>query len=66
MKQGRKKNNFIKPWAVKAAGQPFVYFNYSPVGDNTKVYSSQTNDWERNYTYDMLGRRCNPPRKPDG
>ncbi|MBP5413204.1 MAG: hypothetical protein J6Y47_08130, partial [Bacteroidales bacterium] len=46
-----------KPWAVQAAGQQFVYFNYNPVGDNTKVYSSLPNDWERNYTYDMLGRR---------
>ncbi|MBO4739635.1 MAG: VCBS repeat-containing protein [Bacteroidales bacterium] len=45
------------PWAIKAAGQPFVYFNYNPVGDNTKVYSSQSNDWERNYTYDLLGRK---------
>ena len=27
------------------------------MGDNTKVYSSLPNDWERNYTYDLLGRR---------
>ena len=46
-----------KPWAVQAAGRQFVYFNYNPVGDNTKVYSAVANDWERNYTYDMLGRR---------
>ena len=46
-----------KPWAVQPAGQNFVYFNYNQVGDNTKVYSSLPNDWERNYTYDMLGRR---------
>ena len=46
-----------RPWAVHPAGQPFVYFNYNPVGDNTKVYSSLPNDWERNYTYDWLGRR---------
>lgn len=52
MKQCRKKNNFIKPWAVQAAGQPFVYFEYNLAGDNTKVYSSVANDWERNYTYD--------------
>ena len=42
---------------MQAAGQPFVYFNYNPVGDNTKVYSAVANDWERNYTYDLLGRR---------
>ena len=46
-----------KPWAVQAAGQQFVYFNYNPVGDNIKVYSAVANDWERNYTYDLLGRR---------
>ncbi|MBQ2488977.1 MAG: hypothetical protein II525_04100, partial [Bacteroidales bacterium] len=46
-----------KPWAVQAAGRQFVYFNYNPVGDNTKVYSAVANDWERNYTYDLLGRR---------
>ena len=34
-----------KPWAVQAAGRQFVYFNYNPVGDNTKVYSSLPNDW---------------------
>ncbi|MBO4773965.1 MAG: hypothetical protein J5516_04230 [Bacteroidales bacterium] len=27
-----------RPRAVKAAGQPFVYFEYNHVGDNTKVY----------------------------
>ena len=46
-----------RPWAVQAAGQPFVYFEYNLAGDNTKVYSSVANDWERNYTYDWLGRR---------
>ena len=46
-----------RPWAVQAAGRQFVYFNYNPVGDNTKVYSGVANDWERNYTYDLLGRR---------
>ena len=34
-----------KPWAVQAAGRQFVYFNYNPVGDNTKVYSAVANDW---------------------
>ena len=43
--------------SIISAGQPFVYFNYNAVGDNTKVYSSQPDDWERNYTYDWLGRR---------
>ena len=46
-----------RPWAVQPAGQHFVYFNYNQVGDNTMVYSSQPDDWERNYTYDWLGRR---------
>jgi hypothetical protein len=46
-----------RPWAVQAAGRPFVYFNYNLAGDNTRVYSSQPDDWERIYTYDMLGRR---------
>ena len=50
-------SNIIKPWAVQAAGRQFVYFNYNPVGDNTKVYSAVANDWERTYTYDWLGRR---------
>ncbi len=39
-----------KPWAVQAAGQQFVYFNYNPVGDNTRVYSNVADDWERTYT----------------
>ena len=46
-----------KPWAVQAAGQPFVYFDYNAAGDNTKVYSAVANDWERNFTYDLLGRK---------
>ena len=46
-----------KPWVIHPSGQQPVYFNYNPVGDNTKVYSSLPNDWERNYTYDLLGRR---------
>jgi RHS repeat-associated protein len=46
-----------KPWVIHTSGQQPVYFDYNPVGDNTKVYSSLPNDWERNYTYDMLGRR---------
>ncbi|MBO4282083.1 MAG: RHS repeat protein [Bacteroidales bacterium] len=50
-------NDSLRKWAVQASGQPFVYFNYNPVGDNTKVYSAVANDWERNYTYDLLGRR---------
>ncbi len=49
--------SIIKPWVIHPSGQQFVYFNYNPVGDNTKVYSSLPNDWERNYTYDLLGRR---------
>ena len=28
----------------------FDYFEYNLAGDNTKVYSSVTNDWERTYT----------------
>ena len=46
-----------QPWAIKAAGQPFVYFDYNAAGDNTRVYSSIANDWERIYTYDLLGRK---------
>ncbi|MBO4739129.1 MAG: RHS repeat-associated core domain-containing protein, partial [Bacteroidales bacterium] len=46
-----------QPWAVKAAGQPFVYFDYNAAGDNIRVYSSIANDWERIYTYDLLGRK---------
>ncbi|MBO7623694.1 MAG: hypothetical protein J6S82_00095 [Bacteroidales bacterium] len=46
-----------KPWVIHPAGQQPVYFDYNSVGDNTKVYSSLPNDWERNYTYDRLGRR---------
>ena len=46
-----------KPWVVHPSGQQPVCFNYNLVGDNTKVYSSVANDWERNYTYDWLGRR---------
>ena len=41
---------FIKPWAVQASGQQPVYFNYNLVGDNTRVYSSVADDWERTYT----------------
>ena len=58
MKQSCEKIScFVSSWAVQAAGQPFVYFDYNLAGDNTKVYSSVANDWERNYTYDWLGRR---------
>ena len=39
-----------KPWVIHPSGQQPVYFNYNPVGDNTKVYSSLPNDWERTYT----------------
>ena len=46
-----------KPWVIHPSGQQPVYFNYNPVGDNTKVYSAVANDWDRNYTYDLLGRR---------
>ena len=46
-----------KPWVIHPSGQQPVYFNYNPVGDNTNVRSSVANDWERNYTYDWLGRR---------
>ena len=46
-----------KPWVIHPAGQQPVYFDYNSVGDNTSVYSSQPDDWERNYTYDRLGRR---------
>ena len=46
-----------KPWVIHPSGQQPVYFDYNPVGDNTKVYSSLPNNWERNYTYDLLGRR---------
>ena len=45
------------PWAIKAAGQPFVYFDYNAAGDNIRVYSSIANDWERIYAYDLLGRK---------
>lgn len=45
-----------KSWVIKAAAQSFVYFDFNPVGDNIKVYSSLY-DWERNYEYDMLGRK---------
>ena len=48
---------YSKPWVIHPAGQQPVYFEYNPVGDNTKVYSSLPNDWERTYTYDWLGRR---------
>lgn len=41
-----------KPWVIHPSGQQPVYFNYNSVGDNTRVYSSVANDWERNYTYD--------------
>ncbi len=47
----------IKPWVIHPSGQQPVYFDYNSVGDNTSVYSSVTNDWERTYTYDWLGRR---------
>ena len=39
-----------KPWAVHPSGQQPVYFDYNPVGDNTRVYSSVADDWERTYT----------------
>ena len=50
---------YSKPWVIHPSGQQPVCFNYNLVGDNTKVYSSVANDWERNYTYDWLGRRLN-------
>ena len=50
-------STFIKPWAVQASGQPYVHFIYDHVGNNTNVRSSVADDWERNYTYDWLGRR---------
>jgi RHS repeat-associated protein len=46
-----------KPWVIHPAGQQPVYFDYNLAGDNTSVYSSVANDWERDYTYDWLGRR---------
>gem|GEM_PF-5345839 len=49
--------SFIKPWVIHPAGQQPVYFDYNSVGDNTSVYSSVADDWERTYTYDRLGRR---------
>ncbi len=45
-----------RQWATKVAGQPWLYYDYSPVGDLTAVYSS-TGDWSRAYEYDWLGRR---------
>ena len=46
-----------KSWVIHPAGQQPIYFDYNLAGDNIKVYSSLSNDWERDYTYDMLGRR---------
>ncbi|MBQ2489254.1 MAG: hypothetical protein II525_05580, partial [Bacteroidales bacterium] len=46
-----------RPRAVQASGQPYVHFIYDHVGNNTNVRSSVADDWERNYTYDWLGRR---------
>ena len=46
-----------KPWVIHPAGQQPVYFDYNLAGDNTSVYSSVANDWERDYTYDWLGRK---------
>ena len=46
-----------KPWATKVAGQPWLYCDYSPVGDLLAVYSSNNGDWSRAYEYDWLGRR---------
>ncbi|MBO4741117.1 MAG: hypothetical protein J5605_05680, partial [Bacteroidales bacterium] len=45
-----------KPWAAKVAGQPWLYYDYSLVGDLATVYSS-TLEWTRSYEYDWLGRR---------
>ena len=36
------------PRVVQASGQQPVYFNYNPVGDNTKVYSSLPSTGSRN------------------
>ena len=54
-----KSNSSISPHlnSFWVAGQPFVYFDYNAAGDNIRVYSSLTNDWERIYAYDLLGRR---------
>lgn len=41
-------------YGLKAAGQPWVYFEYNPMGECTQVYG---NDFSRSYTYDMLGRK---------
>ncbi|MBQ6725187.1 MAG: hypothetical protein IJQ89_01280 [Bacteroidales bacterium] len=46
-----------RQWAAKAAGQPWLYCDYSPVGDLLAVYSSNNGDWSRAYEYDWLGRR---------
>ena len=46
-----------RQWAAKAAGQPWLYYDYSPVGDLLAVYSSNNGDWGRSYEYDWLGRR---------
>jgi hypothetical protein len=44
---------FGKPWVIHPAGQQSIYFDYNAVGDNTSVYSSVVNDWERIYSYDQ-------------
>ncbi len=46
-----------RPRVIHPSGQQPVHFVYDLVGNNTKVRSSVANDWERNYTYDRLGRR---------
>ncbi len=46
-----------RQWATKVAGQPWLYCDYSPVGDLLAVYSSNNGDWSRAYEYDWLGRR---------
>ena len=46
-----------KPRVIHPSGQQPVHFVYDPVGNNIRVRSSLPDDWERNYTYDMLGRR---------
>ncbi|MBO7465548.1 MAG: hypothetical protein J6T56_06850, partial [Bacteroidales bacterium] len=46
-----------RPRVIHPSGQQPVHFVYDPVGNNIRVRSSLPDDWERNYTYDRLGRR---------
>ena len=46
-----------RPRVIHPSGQQPVHFVYDPVGNNIMVRSSLPDDWERNYTYDRLGRR---------